>query len=215
MSAIRSTGVLLAAVVVSACAANDFVSSWKAPDAQPLQLQGAKVAAVVMVNSEASRRVAEDKLAREITARGGVGIPMYSIYPDTTPANESAARAALEKAGVLGVVVMRPVQVDKEVVSTPATYSTPTYRGYWDGYYGAGWGTPWGASVFGREVRFNTIVQIETLVYSLRQNKLVWGGQSKLTNPSSIDRTIERLAAAAVAELQKQGLIPAPSDPGS
>ena len=76
MSVIRATLLLLASVVLAGCASNDFVSSWKAPDAQPLQLQGAKVAAVVMVNSEASRRVAEDKLAREITARGGVGIPM-------------------------------------------------------------------------------------------------------------------------------------------
>ena len=57
------------------------------------------------------------------------------------------------------------------------------------------------------EVRTNTIVQVETLVYSLRQNKLVWGGQSQLTNPASIDRTIERLAASAAAELHKQGLL--------
>jgi hypothetical protein len=210
MSVIRATLLLLASVVLAGCASNDFVSSWKAPDAQPLQLQGAKVAAVVMVNSEASRRVAEDKLAREITARGGVGIPMYSIYPDATPSSESAARAALEKAGVLGVVVMRPVQVDKEVVSTP-TYSAPMYSGYWGAYYGAGWGTPWGGPVFS-EIHTNTIVQIETLVYSLRQNKLVWGGQSRLTNPASIDRTIERLASAAAAELQKLGLIPTTGD---
>lgn len=209
MSAIRSSALVLMAALVTACASNEFVSSWKAPDARPLQLRGAKVAAVVMVNSEASRRVAEDKLAREITARGGIGIPMYSIYPDSAPANEPAARAALEKAGVLGVVVMRPVQIDKEIVATPATYSAPIYRGYWGAYYGAGWGTPWGAAVEGGEIRTNTIVQVETLVYSLLQNKLVWGGQSKLTNPRSIDRTIERLASAAAAELQKQGLIPA------
>jgi hypothetical protein len=62
--------------------------------------------------------------------------------------------------------------------------------------------------VSGGDIRTDTIVQVETLVYSLRQNKLVWGGQSKLTNPSSIDKTIEKLATAAAKELQKQGLIP-------
>jgi hypothetical protein len=197
----------MVAAVLTACSSTGFVASWRAPDAQPLQVQGAKVAAVVMVNNEASRRVAEDKLAQEITARGAVGIPMYVLYPDAKPSNEPEARAALEKAGVLGIVVMRPVSVDKEVVSTPVTYSEPIYRGYWGGYYGAGWGTPWGATVSGGEIRTNTIVQIETLVYSLKQNKLVWGGQSELTNPSSIDKTIDRLATAAAAELQKQGLI--------
>ena len=209
MKMIRPIVLFAAAALLAACASTGFESTWKAPDAQPLQLKGAKVAAVVMVNNEASRRVAEDKLASEITARGGIGVPMYSIYPDSKPSNEPAARAALEQAGMLGVVVMRPVSVSKEVRSDPVTYSAPAYRGYWGGYYGAGWGTPWGATVSGGEIRTDTIVQVETLVYSLKQNKLVWGGQSKLTNPSSIDKTIGRLSEATAKELQKEGLIPA------
>jgi hypothetical protein len=206
MSMSKAFIVVAAAAALAACASSDFVASWRAPDAQPLEVQGAKVAAVVMVNNEASRRVAEDKLAREISARGAVGVPMYVLYPDAQPSNEPQARSALEKAGVLGVVVMRPVSVEKEVVSTHVTYAAPIYRGYWGGYYGAGWGTPWGVADRG-EIRTNTIVQVETLVYSLRQNKLVWGGQSRLTNPASIDRTIERLAASAAEELHKQGLL--------
>src|SRR5688500_13004476 len=198
--------VLAAAAVLTACASNDFVASWRAPDAQPLEVAGAKVAAVVMVNNEASRRVAEDKLAQEITARGAVGVPMYVLYPDAQPSNEPQARAALEQAGVLGVVVMRPVSVEKEVVSTHVTYAAPIYRGYWGGYSGAGWCTQWGVAVRG-EIRTETIVQVETLVYSLRQNKLVWGGQWQLTNPASTDRTIERLAASAAEVLHKQGLL--------
>jgi hypothetical protein len=45
------------------------------------------------------------------------------------------------------------------------------------GYYGHGWGSAWSAA----EIRTDTIIIVETLVYSLRQNKLVWGGQSKTT----------------------------------
>ena len=60
----------------------------------------------------------------------------------------------------------------------------------------------------GGEIRTNTIVSVETLVYSLKQNKLVWGGQSKTTNPSSVDKLVKTLATATAKELQKQGLIP-------
>jgi len=203
----RASPVALAAILTACASSAPFVSTWRAPDAQPLEVRGSKVAAVVMVNNEASRRVAEDKLAQEITARGAIGVPMYVLYSDAKPSNEPEARAALEKAGVLGVVVMRPVNVDKEVVSTPVTYSEPIYRGYWGGYYGAGWGTPWGATWSGGEIHTNTVVRVETLVYSLKQNKLVWGGESRLVNPSSIDKTIDRLATAAAMELHKQGLI--------
>jgi hypothetical protein len=204
----KASLVLLAAILAACSSSAPFVSTWRAPDAQPLEVRGSKVAAVVMMNNEASRRVAEDKLAQEISARGAVGVPMYVLYPDAKPSSEPEARAALEKAGVLGVVVMRPVSVDKEVVSTPVTYSEPIYRGYWGGYYGAGWGTPWGSTWSGGEIQTNTIVRVETLVYSLKQNKLVWGGESQLVNPSSIDKTIDRLATAAAMELHKQGLIP-------
>src|SRR5690349_15668954 len=102
---------VLSAIVLAACSTTPaFVSSWRAPDAQPLEVKDAKVAAVVMVDSEAARRVAEDKLAAEITARGARGIPMYTLYPNADPLNEAQARAALEQAGVLGVVVMRPLR---------------------------------------------------------------------------------------------------------
>jgi hypothetical protein len=204
--------VLTASVTLCACASDPFVSSWKAPDATPLVLRGSKVAAVVMMKNGASRRAAEDSLAREITARGAQGVPMYTIFPEGTPESEAAARAALEKAGMAGAVVMRPVSVDKEVSSTPVTYSGPMYGGYYGGYYGHGWGAAYGPPMMsGGEIRTDTIVVVETLVFSLKQNKLVWGGQSKTTNPKNVDQLVTKLAAAAATELEKQGLISAPA----
>jgi hypothetical protein len=200
--------VLTASMALFACASNPFVSTWKAPDAAPLELRGSKVAAVVMMENQASRRAAEDALAREITARGAQGVPMYTILPDAKPQSEGAARAALEKAGIAGAVVMRPVGVEKEVSSTPVTYSAPMYAGYYGGYYGHGWGAAWGPTqISGGEIRTDTIVVVETLIYSLKQNKLVWGGQSRSTNPKNVEQLVRTLATAAAKELEKQGLI--------
>lgn len=197
------------ATTLSACATTGFVSTWRAPDATPLQVSGSKVAAVAMVRNEASRRSAEDALARELMAHGAQGVAMYTILPDARPDNEQAVRTALEAAGVAGAVVMRPVGQEKEVVSTPVTYTGPVYGGYWGGYYGYGWGTPWGyGPAVGGDIRTNTIVSIETLVYSLRQNKLVWGGQSKTTNPTGVEQLVRETSTLVVKELQKQGLIP-------
>ena len=204
MQRIRSFLVLIGVLVLAGCT-QAFVSTWKAPDAQPFQFKGAKVAAVVMMQNPASRRSAEETLATEISARGAQGVPMYQILPEGSPQTEAAARAALEKAGFAGAVVMRPVSVDKEIVSTPVTYSGPMYGGYWGGYYGHGWGSPY--MVSGGEIRTNTIVSIETLIYSLRQNKLVWGGQSRTTNPRDVDKVVSKLAADVAKVLQEQGLM--------
>lgn len=163
---------------------------------------GSKVAAVVMTREQSSRRAAEDALARELTTRGAEGIPMYSIQTEEGPDTEEEARAAAEQAGIVGVVVMRPVRTDKEVVSTPSAYAGPAYGGYWGGYYGYGWGVATGG-----EIRTDTIVVVETLVYSLQQNKLVWAGQSKSTNPSSVDALIEDAAEQVADELERLGLL--------
>jgi hypothetical protein len=193
----------MGALALSACASTSFVSTWKAPDAQPLTGEGSKVAAVVMSEDEAARRAGEDALAREITARGAEGIPMYTLVPGAKP-DEDTAKAAFAKAGIAGVVVLRPVSKDKAVVGTPS-YSGPYYGGFWGGYYGYGWGSPWGMG--GTDIRTDTIVTVETLVYSLKQNKLVWAGQSKTTNPDKVDSFVREIVNAAASEMKKEGLI--------
>ena len=159
-----------------------------------------------MIDQVASRRAAEDAIARELTARGAVGIPMYTVYPNANPSDEPAARAALEAQGFTGLVVFRPVSQEREIVSTPM-YRGPGYSMYWGGYYGYGWGMPWYGGV---QIHTNTIVSVETLVYSLRQNMLVWGGQSTATNPSSVDRLVHETAQNVTKELERQGLLAAP-----
>ncbi len=197
---------IVVAAMLSGCASTSFVTSWKAPDAAPLAFKGKKVAAVVMTENQTSRRAGEDALVREINARGAQGIAMYTILADVGKEHEAAAKAALERAGVAGVVVMRPVSVDKEVIPTTVTYTGGYYGGYWGGYYGYGWGAPYGGAVVSGGGT-NTIVSIETLVYSLEQNKLVWAGQSETTNPDGIDQMVSEISDAVVTELQNQGLV--------
>lgn len=188
-------------LALSACT-SAFVSSWTAPDAKPLEFAGSKVVAVVMAADTATRQMGEDVLAQQITAHGAQGIPMYTLFPDIDPSMEAEARAALEKADVKGVVVMRPVNVDKEVVSTPV------YHGFWGGYYGYGWSDPWVTSDY---VYTDTIVYVETRVYSLEQNKLVWSGRSRTVNPQGIEDLVKEVSGAVAAELENRGLIGEPA----
>jgi len=199
----RALLVLWALAATTACATTSFNSTWKAPDAKPVVLSGQKVVAFVLTKNEASRRAAEDALAREITAGGAQGVPSYTLIADAAAPDEAKAKAQIEGAGATGVVVMRPIDSSKEVVAT-STYMGPSYGPYWGGYYGYGWGGAWGGGV---DVRTNTIVTVETLVYSIPQNKLIWAGQSNTTNPSKVDAFVRELATAARREMKKAGLL--------
>ena len=57
------------------------------------------------------------------------------------------------------------------------------------------------------EIYTDTIVTVETLVYSMKQNKLVWAGQSQTTNPSKVDAFVKEVVTAAAKEMKKQGLL--------
>jgi len=195
----------LGVATLTGCATTSYNSSWKAPDAQPVgPMTGETVVAMVMAKNPSTRRAAEDALAREVSVQGAKGVAGYTIVDDGMVGDEAKARAAIEKSGAAAIVVMRPVGSDKEIVSTPTMYAGPMYGPYWGGYYGYGWGGAWGGGV---DIRTNTIVTVETLVYSLKQNKLIWAGQSKTTNPSKVDAFVRELAKTAAKEMKKAGLL--------
>lgn len=171
-----------------------FVSSWKSPTARPLTVIGAKVAAVVIMSDAASRRSAEDELARQINARGGIGVPMYSLVEQANVDAEPIARDALEKADVKGVVVLHPGPTESE--PSPPDYTTPDYDSYWNGFYSYSRKNTWGDNP-----AFRSFVSVETLIYSLAQNQLVWAARSKTTSPSTLNALIVEVAAATATQL--------------
>ncbi len=194
-------GLTIAALVLTACATTTFTSTWKAPDAGPIgPMTGQKVVAFVVVKNDTMRRAAEDALAAELTKRGAVGIAGYTIVADVS--NEAKAKALLLRSGAAGVVSMRPVGREQEVVTSPSAYGSH-YGPYWGGYYGHGWSGAYST----QEVHINTIVSVETLVYSLKQNKLLWAGQSRTTNPEKVDSFVREIAGEVAKEMKKAGLL--------
>ena len=184
-----------------------FETTYRDPDAKPMQVRGAKVVAAVMVRDVPARKRAEDALAAEITKLGGQGVPMYTISIENAPSKEgeSKTRAAVEAVGAQGLVVMRPVDVNHRSRATDTIASNDMYGGYWGGYYGIGWADPWVDK--SPDVQTDIVVTVETYVFSLPQNKLVWSGTSETTNPKNAEKLTLQLAQESAAELKRLGLL--------
>ncbi len=198
-----------AALAFTACASTRFNSSWKAPDAQPLNFAGQKVAALVISPEEATRLGAEGSLARELTARGVQGIPAYDLIPPNESRDKEKAKALFQQAGIAGVVVMRVVGQQQEISSTGSmgVWGAPYYGSFWGGGYGGYYGYGWGAVYDSGYLRTDTIVNVETLVFDMKADKLVWAGRSRTTNPTKVREFVKELVAGAASEMKKQGLI--------
>jgi len=195
-----------AALLFAGCATTTFTSSWKAPDAQPLTFKaGDKVIALVVSKSPSMRRSGEANLADELDKRGLQGVPSYTLIQESDVTDEGKAKQVIDASGAVGVIAIRPMGSEQEVssYSTGGYYGSPYYGGFWGGYYGYGWSGAYG----GTEIRTDTYVNVETLVYDLRQNKLVWAGKTRTMNPSDVEGFVAELAKAISQELRNSGLV--------
>lgn len=195
---------LLSTVLVGCGGKTKFTSTWKNPEAQPTSWDNQKVAAFAMTFIKASRLGAEDALAQELTRRGAQGVPGYTIVPKEVEKDKEKAKQLLEKAGVTGAVVMRVVDSSKEIYQSTGSvqYVGSYYPSFW-GYWGHGWGAVYQPG----HTTTDTVVSIETLVYSVDRDQLLWAGVSSTTNPKNVPDFIRELCDLAGKEIRKAGLV--------
>jgi hypothetical protein len=195
---------LLAAVLAGCSTTTRFVNTWKAPDAAPLSLRsGDTVVAMVISRNEATRRSGEDALAGELARRGLRAIPAYSILSVEQAMQKDSALATLRATGAVAAFVVRPLQTTRTATYVPPTYGAPVPYGAWGPYYGYGWAAPYSPGY----VVTDTVLRLEVLAYDLRQEKLVWAGQSETTNPDGLDDFVRSVVKAAAREMTRAGVL--------
>jgi hypothetical protein len=178
-----------------------FQSVWKSPDAGAVSLGGQKVAALIIDKDESLRVAGEEALARELTARGMQGVASYRIVPKEELQSADKARGWYERSGVQGVVALRVVTDEKRKSYTTSTWMSPYYSSFW-GYYGYGWTAVYDPGY----IRVDRVVSLETLIYSVSQNQLLWAGVSETENPKEAAKVIAEVVKEAVKEMHDQGL---------
>lgn len=182
------------------CASTSFKSTWKDPSAAQEDLRSRRVAVLVVSPQEAIRRAGETAMAQELTKRGVQPILGFQILSSDDLSDRSKVVAKLRASGADAAVVMRMVDRRQEVsyVPGPSVYG-PSFSGYW--------GYGWTAVSDPGYLRTDTVVSVETLVYSVTEDKLLWAGVSDTYNPRDVDKSIREVASKAAKEMKKAGLI--------
>jgi hypothetical protein len=194
---------LFVLVAAAATAAPTFLSVWKSPEVSRLNFAGKKVAALVITDDQPLQQSAEEALTRELTARGVTALPSYRIVPREEIKSAEKARGWFERQTVEGVVALRPVSREKEKTYSSVVWSSGYYPSFW-GYYGYGWSNLYVAPVSSRT---DTVIVVETLIYDVTRDRLVWAATSETRNPKTLQSFITELVAAAVSEMKKMKLV--------
>jgi len=196
---------LAGCLAVTGCSSTKFTSTWKMPGARLTHIQpGARVGVMIIHPEKSVERAAEDALAAELERRGLEPVRAYAVLGETDARDESAAQAAFAQTGAEAMVVMRGMGERTEVnYRPPSYYSVPSYSGFWGGYYGYGWQTVYDPGYLSTY----QVVTVETLVYDLKSNQLVWGGQSRTTDPNKLGIFIREIVDEAVRAMKKDGVL--------
>jgi hypothetical protein len=194
--------VFVAAATTILVAGPKFLAVWKSPEVSRLNFAGKKVAALVITDSQSLQMSGEEALTRELTARGVIGTPTYRFVPREELKSADKARAWFERSKIEGVVALRPVKREKEREYTPVIWSSGYYPEFW-GYYGYGWSNVYVIS----SSRETTTITVETLVYDLARDQLVWAATSETRDPKNLQDFVKDLVNAAVREMKKMKLV--------
>jgi hypothetical protein len=198
---LRRLLLLLLLAHLAGCASTTFSSTWKSPDAGRIDFSGQRVAAVFVSPEASVRRAAEDELARELDALGADGVAAYTVVDDAALADQAQARQRLLAAGCQGAVVMRISDKEQRLRSSPELYTGVRYSSF-SSYSGWGWRASYPVAV-----ETDTIVSVETLVYRLSEDEILWGGHSRTFNPRRLEDFIAELCQAVWNELETEGLV--------
>ena len=190
-----ATMVVAAAFVLAACGSTTLTDVWKAPDTARLQFK--KVLVVAISKDITWRRTIEDELVRRI--RDAQAEASYQFFADGEPKDWETARERLKAAGFDGLVTFRLAGIDKQQTYVPPVYASRGIGGYW--------GYAWPAVATPGYTVTDTLVQVETLVYELGDDKLVWASRSRSFNPANSKDLVNEVVDAVRDEMKKQGLI--------
>ena len=170
------------------------------PGSSVSQSAANKPLVIALVKDETSRRVIEDMLAKRL---GDKAVASYTVLASEQikEANEEALNQKLSAGQFSHVLLMRLADVEKETSYVPGT-TTGFYGGY-GRYYG------YGAGMYSTPGYYQTDKNyfIETTVYSVNPNKLIWTGTTKTVNPSKIEKTVNEIAEVVSEKMKKDGFL--------
>ena len=189
------------AMAVIADAKVRFLSTFKSMDAGSVVFVGKKVAAAVITDDDSLRMSGEEALVRELTSRGLESVATYRIAPKEELRKAETAKVWFERAGVEGVVVLKPLAAGQRTAYTSGTWVSPYYSTLW-GY----WGSAWGSVYIPGSARRETVVTVESIIYSVSKNELLWAAVTETSDPENLQQFVEELVKESVKQLHEQGL---------
>ena len=222
MNHVLSLGVLLLLALASCATATETLisHSFRNPGFENTAF---KELLVIGVDDDQQGRVAfENAFVKAIENEGGAAHPSWKGLPATTLIAEEQFRTLATQTGSDGILITRLLSVERDVTDFQRGGKSVRGRkrlGFVPG--GIAGGPAWGVGGFHSfyatsftevhgEEYFSTqmTVRLETNLYSVATNSLVWTAQTQTIDPESVSALLDSMTAAVAKRLKEESLLP-------
>ena len=202
---------LLITFLMSGCGPSQKITgSWAAPDAKSFGPYK-KAFVIVMTQKQNTNFYVELEMVKTLRSRGFEAVKSSDIFPPkfsvTQDFTKEQLAEAIKRQGCDAVLTVALLDSKSEETYHPGTSYSPvgygygaygTYYGYYNYYYPQVY-SPGYTSV-------DKTYYIETNLYDMASDKLVWSVQSEAFNPSSLENWFKDYSYMLTNHLQKEGL---------
>jgi len=180
------------------CATTTVTDVWKD---KTYQGKAQKILVIMAAKSPDMRNIFEDRFAAELENRGNNAIQSYKIIPFEQLRDKELVKSKIRSSGADTVLVSRLVDTKTiESYSPGLIYVVPSSYYDWWGYYNivfADYGYTYDISVS----------YIETNVYDVKTEKLIWSGHSKTERTEGEQQLINTFIQIMIKKLASSGVI--------
>ena len=175
----------------------NIVRSWKDPTAKPIEFK--KVMFFFLEKDRTVRGFAEEEFVRKV--KGTTVVPSLALFAEVAPKDVDKIKDQLRAQGFDGGVIMRIARVDE--VTRQEAGTLPSFQRSFGAYYGYWTYVPG----YPGKVEKERTIRVETVVYALDEDKLVWAGISETENPEGIKDLVAEVIDAVAKSLREKGLL--------
>ena len=202
-SGVLASCLSVALLGLAGCDNTHLIDSWTARNADSARLT--KIVTIAVTRNYVTRHLAEADMAQQLIKRGIKATPAYAVLNDGDLRNVFNAKKKLAKAGFDGAVIVRPLGTEREINYAGGEF--PPYYGTFWGYYD--WAWPY---VYEPGYTYTTtVLNMETLVYSVDQDRLLWAGMMQNNATTKFTKAVNGVAKDVAETLRDKGITPVQS----
>jgi len=168
-----------------------------------------KILVIAVLENYLIRQELEDEMEELLAKSGITGIRSHMVLPPRNELAEGELKEHIKQGDFDAVLVIRPIAMRTETKQVPTSFAGPYYvppPGYYTlwPYWNLAWSQALATSSYLKE---NTVVSAEFNLYSTKDEKLLWSGETDTEYSKDFKKLGREYARALIKQLKKDKVI--------